>query len=212
MSRSGRIPSSAPASPIAIGSTSVWPRAAWASSTRASTSRPGRPVAVKFVHEAFAALPTLVKRFEREVAAMSAGVTPATWSNIVDSGVQGGVPYLVMDFHEGSSLGDLLEKGALARAARHRSGAADPRRRGPRARAAAWCTAISSPTTSWSSTRTARGGQDPRLRPGQDAVRGGGRHAAHQHRLRARHARLHGARAGARRRHRRAHRRLRGRA
>src|SRR5262245_40914924 len=71
-----------------------------------------RPVAVKFVHEAFAAVPQLVKRFEREVNAMSR-VSHDNLVNIVGSGAQSGVPYLVMDFHEGCSLGDLIEKGAL---------------------------------------------------------------------------------------------------
>jgi serine/threonine protein kinase len=51
-----------------------------------------KPVAVKFVHDAFAALPTLVKRFEREVAAMSR-VSHPNLVNIVASGVQTGVPY-----------------------------------------------------------------------------------------------------------------------
>src|SRR5690242_19632279 len=70
-------------------------------------------VAVKFVHEAFAALPTLVKRFQREVAAMSR-VSHPNLVGIVDSGVASGIPYLLMDFHEGSSLADLVERGALA--------------------------------------------------------------------------------------------------
>jgi serine/threonine-protein kinase len=72
-----------------------------------------KPVAVKFVHDAFAAIPTLVKRFEREVKAMSR-VSHPNLVNIVGSGTQGGVPYLVMDFHEGSSLSDLIEKGGLS--------------------------------------------------------------------------------------------------
>src|SRR5439155_7445410 len=72
-----------------------------------------KPVAVKFVHEAFAVLPQLVKRFEREVNAMSR-VSHANLVNIVGSGAQAGVRYLVMDFHEGSSLSDLIEKGAIA--------------------------------------------------------------------------------------------------
>src|SRR5437899_3468343 len=76
-----------------------------------------KPVAVKFVHEAFAALPQLVKRFEREVKAMSR-VSHDNLVNIVGSGAQGGVPYLVMDFHEGSSLSDLIEKGGALPAGR----------------------------------------------------------------------------------------------
>jgi serine/threonine-protein kinase len=71
-----------------------------------------RPVAVKFVHEAFAALPQLVKRFQREVQAMSR-VSHPNLVNIIDSGAQAGVPYLVMDFHEGPTLSDLVDKGAI---------------------------------------------------------------------------------------------------
>jgi eukaryotic-like serine/threonine-protein kinase len=69
-----------------------------------------RPVAVKFVHEAFASLPTLVKRFQREVAAMQR-LSHKNLVAIVDSGVAAGVPYLVMDYHEGQSLNDLLDRG-----------------------------------------------------------------------------------------------------
>src|SRR5690242_15185025 len=71
-----------------------------------------RKVAVKFLHEAFAGTPDLVKRFEREVTAMSRLDHP-NLVGIIDSGVEGGVPYLVMDFHSGKPLADLVERGAL---------------------------------------------------------------------------------------------------
>src|SRR5438874_4645393 len=75
-------------------------------------ARSGEPVAVKFLHEAFAGMPDLVKRFEREVAAMRR-VAHAHVVNVVDSGVDAGVPYLVMEFQSGKPLSELLDRGAL---------------------------------------------------------------------------------------------------
>ncbi|MCU1280341.1 MAG: Serine/threonine protein kinase PrkC, regulator of stationary phase [bacterium] len=71
-----------------------------------------KTVAVKFLHDAFAGMPDLVKRFEREVAAMSRIDHPNLVS-VVDSGVEAGVPYLVMDFQSGKPLAELVERGAL---------------------------------------------------------------------------------------------------
>jgi serine/threonine-protein kinase len=74
----------------------------------------GKPVAIKFLHEAFASVPELVKRFQREAAAMSKLQHPHLVS-VLDYGLSGGVPYLVMDFHVGRSLGEVLEhEGAMA--------------------------------------------------------------------------------------------------
>src|SRR5581483_9816095 len=72
----------------------------------------GKPVAVKFLHEAFAGIPDLVRRFHREVSAMSRVAHPHLVS-VIDSGVQAGVPYLVMDFQAGRPLSELLDAGAL---------------------------------------------------------------------------------------------------
>jgi serine/threonine-protein kinase len=72
----------------------------------------GRAVAVKFLHEALAGIKDLVKRFDREVQAMSRLRHPHL-VEILDSGLSNGVPYLVMEFHEGRSLADVLERGAL---------------------------------------------------------------------------------------------------
>jgi serine/threonine-protein kinase len=79
----------------------------------------GKRVAVKFLHEAFAGVPDLVKRFHREVAAMSR-VRHENLVTVVDSGVAAGVPYLVMEFLAGKALAEVLERGALppARAVR----------------------------------------------------------------------------------------------
>src|SRR5262245_48812009 len=71
-----------------------------------------KPVAVKFRHEAFAGLKDLVKRFDREAEAMRR-VSHRNLVTILDSGVSGGVPYLVMEYHEGRSLADVLERGRL---------------------------------------------------------------------------------------------------
>ena len=71
-----------------------------------------KPVAIKFLHDAFAAIPDLVKRFQREALTMSRLAHPHLVS-VVDSGLAGGVPFLVMDFVSGRSLADVLADGAL---------------------------------------------------------------------------------------------------
>jgi serine/threonine-protein kinase len=75
-------------------------------------SRSGDVVAVKFLHEAFAGMPDLVRRFEREVAAMRCMSHPHLVA-IVDSGVDGGVPFLVMEFQAGKALAEIIDRGAL---------------------------------------------------------------------------------------------------
>ena len=72
----------------------------------------GKPVAIKFLHETFAVLPDLVRRFEREAVAMSKLSHPNIVS-VIDHGVAGGAPYLVMEFQFGRSLGDILTGGPL---------------------------------------------------------------------------------------------------
>ena len=76
-------------------------------------ARTQKRIAVKFLHDAFAGMPDLVKRFEREVSAMSRLDHP-NLVGIIDSGVEAGVPYLVMEFHAGKPLAHLVERGALA--------------------------------------------------------------------------------------------------
>jgi len=76
-------------------------------------TRTQKKVAVKFLHDAFAGTPDLVKRFEREVSAMTRLDHP-NLVGISDSGVEAGVPYLVMEFHSGKPLAHLVEAGALA--------------------------------------------------------------------------------------------------
>jgi serine/threonine-protein kinase len=73
----------------------------------------GTQVAVKFLHDSFARIPDLVKRFEREIVAMRR-VRHANLVSILDSGVSTGVPYLVMEFQQGRSLAAILdEEGRL---------------------------------------------------------------------------------------------------
>jgi serine/threonine-protein kinase len=72
----------------------------------------GKPVAVKFLLEQYARVADLVKRFEREAAAMSRLAHPHLIS-VIDYGVALGSPYLVMEFETGQLLGDLLTHGAL---------------------------------------------------------------------------------------------------
>jgi len=78
----------------------------------------GKPVAVKFLHDALTLIPDVVKRFQREATAMSKLAHPNLVS-VLDSGLAGGVPYLVMDFVSGRSLAEVLAEGPMppARAA-----------------------------------------------------------------------------------------------
>jgi serine/threonine protein kinase len=71
-----------------------------------------KPVAIKFLHDALAAIPDLVKRFQREATAMSRLAHPNIVS-VIDSGLAGGVPFLVMDFVSGRSLADVLNEGPM---------------------------------------------------------------------------------------------------
>ncbi|HEY7956052.1 MAG TPA: serine/threonine-protein kinase [Polyangia bacterium] len=76
------------------------------------SSGAARAVAVKFLHDALAGVPDLVKRFRREVEVMRR-LTHPNLVGVLDSGVSAGVPYLVMDFQAGRSLTEVLERGAL---------------------------------------------------------------------------------------------------
>ena len=73
----------------------------------------GKIVAIKFLHDSLAAHRDLVKRFEREAKTMSRLSHPNIVS-VIDHGVSGGAPYLVMEFHVGQSLGDVLADGPLS--------------------------------------------------------------------------------------------------
>ena len=72
-----------------------------------------KPVAVKFLHDALTLIPDVVKRFEREATAMSKLAHPNLVS-VLDSGLEKGTPYLVMDFVSGKSLAEVLAAGPLS--------------------------------------------------------------------------------------------------
>jgi serine/threonine-protein kinase len=79
---------------------------------RARQAHLGRLVAIKVLHEDRAAIPQWRRRFEREARALSALAHP----NIVpvtDSGIDRGVPFLVMELLQGKTLKDLIKEGPL---------------------------------------------------------------------------------------------------
>ncbi len=79
---------------------------------RAQDTRLGRDVAVKVLPARFATDPELRQRFEREARAISALSHPAICP-LYDVGHHDGVEYLVMEFLEGETLADRLERGPL---------------------------------------------------------------------------------------------------
>ncbi len=73
----------------------------------------GKAVAIKFLHASFASDPEFLGRFERETRVMSKLAHPHCVS-VLDFGVAGGAPYLVMDYVAGQTLRELLDDGPLA--------------------------------------------------------------------------------------------------
>ena len=72
-----------------------------------------RPVAIKMLQQSAAASPEWRRRFEREARALSALAHP----NIVpltDFGIDGDVPYLVMELLQGKTLADLINEGPVS--------------------------------------------------------------------------------------------------
>jgi serine/threonine protein kinase len=73
----------------------------------------GRAVAIKFLHGWVAADPNSQKRFRIEAQAMSQLSHPCCVS-LIDFGVEGNAPFMVMDFITGKTLGSLVhESGPL---------------------------------------------------------------------------------------------------
>lgn len=72
----------------------------------------GRPVAVKFLHPWIASQQAFRSRFETEARAMSRLSHPNCVS-VMDFGIEGSSPYVVMDFIAGVTLRQLLERGRL---------------------------------------------------------------------------------------------------
>lgn len=72
----------------------------------------GREVALKVLHREYGASPELRARFEREARALSALSHPNV-VGVLDSGVSGDQPYLVMELLRGQSLLERLKNGPL---------------------------------------------------------------------------------------------------
>jgi serine/threonine-protein kinase len=72
----------------------------------------GRLVAIKVMQQHAAALPEWRRRFQREAKALSALAHPNVVT-VTDSGIDAGVPYLVMELLQGKTLSDLLKEGPL---------------------------------------------------------------------------------------------------
>ena len=72
----------------------------------------GREVAIKVLHQDAAAIPEWRRRFEREAQALSALAHPNVVP-VTDSGIDSGVPFLVMELLQGKTLADLLKEGPL---------------------------------------------------------------------------------------------------
>jgi len=71
-----------------------------------------REVAIKVLHKDAAAIPEWRRRFEREARALSALAHPNVVS-VTDSGIDNGVPFLVMELLQGKTLADLIKEGPL---------------------------------------------------------------------------------------------------
>jgi serine/threonine protein kinase/tetratricopeptide (TPR) repeat protein len=79
---------------------------------RARDTRLERTVAIKILPPQFASDPVRRQRFEREARAASALNHPSI-CHLYDVGDQDEIPYLVMEFLEGETLGERLRTGAL---------------------------------------------------------------------------------------------------
>ena len=79
---------------------------------KARDTRLDRTVAIKVLPERVAADPDLKQRFEREAKTISSLNHPHICT-LHDIGSQDGIDFLVMDYLEGDTLAQRLEKGAL---------------------------------------------------------------------------------------------------
>ena len=68
----------------------------------------GRFVAIKVLHQDAAGIPEWRRRFEREAKALSALAHPNVVP-VTDFGIDGGVPFLVMELLQGKTLGELIK-------------------------------------------------------------------------------------------------------
>ncbi len=72
----------------------------------------GRFVAIKVLHQDAAGIPEWRRRFEREAKALSALAHPNVVP-VTDFGIDGGVPFLVMELLQGKTLQELIKEGPL---------------------------------------------------------------------------------------------------
>ena len=79
---------------------------------RGERLRLGRSVAIKFLHAWMAADASFLKRFEIEARAMAKLQHPHC-ASVIDFGVEGKAPYVVMDLIAGTSLRALLDRESL---------------------------------------------------------------------------------------------------
>jgi serine/threonine-protein kinase len=79
---------------------------------RATDRRLRRPVAIKLISEALADDPTYAARFARE-ARTAAGLSHANLVGIYDYGADDHQPFLVMEYVDGGTLADRLERGPV---------------------------------------------------------------------------------------------------
>ena len=80
---------------------------------RARDTRLDRPVAIKILPPALAGDPIFRERFEREARTLS-GLSHPNICTVHDVGRHGGTDYLVMEYLEGLTLADLLERGPIS--------------------------------------------------------------------------------------------------
>ena len=79
---------------------------------RATDRRLRRPVAIKLISEALADDPTYAARFARE-ARTAAGLSHANLVGIYDYGADDHQPFLVMEYVDGGTLADRLDRGPV---------------------------------------------------------------------------------------------------
>ena len=79
---------------------------------RARDTKLGRLVAIKVLHQHTAAQPEWRQRFEREAKVLSALAHPNIVT-VTDSGIDNGLPHLVMELLQGKTLTDLIAEGPL---------------------------------------------------------------------------------------------------
>jgi tRNA A-37 threonylcarbamoyl transferase component Bud32 len=79
---------------------------------RAKDTKLGRLVAIKVLHQHTADQPEWRRRFEREAKVLSALAHPNIVA-VTDSGIDDGLPYLVMELLQGKTLADVITEGSL---------------------------------------------------------------------------------------------------